>query len=126
MSAVHALGSAFGDNPSAESPGSGDGLSPSQRPAGVDGDIYFAFGDVAKDLAGFCLTHQQAVAAQAVALAAGSPRPQAVAFGEVAPVAMMPVGDNRHDVELTLQASQWLGSSVLQPAAAAHDRERAP
>ena len=132
--------------------------------------------------AGFRLTHRQAVAAQAVALAAGSP-PRAVAFREVAPVAMMlgsadllrawvlstlagladddeqhfrrretllvflqsggsykttaerlmlhkntvqyrirkaeeslgrPVGENRHDVELALQASHWLGSSVLQ------------
>jgi hypothetical protein len=57
--------------------------------AGVDGDINFAFGDVAKDTAGFRLTHQQAIAAQAVALAAGSPTPRSVAFGEVAPVAMM-------------------------------------
>jgi DNA-binding PucR family transcriptional regulator len=24
-----------------------------------------------------------------------------------------PVGENRHDVELALQASHWLGSSVL-------------
>jgi DNA-binding PucR family transcriptional regulator len=37
-----------------------------------------------------------------------------------------PVGENRHDVELALQASRWLGSSVLQPAAAGHSRERAP
>jgi hypothetical protein len=58
-------------------------------PAGVDGDIHFAFGGVAKDIAGFRLTHQQAVAAQAVALAAGPPAPRSVAFGEVAPVAMM-------------------------------------
>jgi DNA-binding PucR family transcriptional regulator len=29
-----------------------------------------------------------------------------------------PVGANRHDVELALQASHWLGSLVLQPAAA--------
>jgi DNA-binding PucR family transcriptional regulator len=36
-----------------------------------------------------------------------------------------PVGENRHGVELALQASQWLGSSVLQRAAAGHDRERA-
>jgi DNA-binding PucR family transcriptional regulator len=161
--------------------------------AGPVGDIYFAFGDVAKDLAGFCLTHEQAVAAQAVALA-GSPVPQVVVFGEVAPVAMMlgstdllrawvlstlaglavddehharlretllvflqaggsykttagqlmlhkntvqyrvrraeeslgrPVGDDRHDVELALQASHWLGASVLQPAADP-DRDRAP
>jgi DNA-binding PucR family transcriptional regulator len=27
-----------------------------------------------------------------------------------------PVGDHRHDVELALQASRWLGSSVLTPA----------
>jgi hypothetical protein len=57
--------------------------------AGVDGDIHFAFGDVAKDTPGFRLTHQQAMAAQAVALAAGSPTPRSVTFGEVAPVAMM-------------------------------------
>ena len=162
----------------------------------MDGDIHFAFGGVAKDIAGFRLTHQQAVAAQAVALAAGPPAPRSVAFGEVAPVAMMlgsadllrawvlgtlaglaaddehharlrdtllvflqnagsykttaeqlmlhkntvqyrirkaqeslgrPVGGNRHDVELALQASQWLGSSVLQPgAAAAADRNHDP
>jgi PucR C-terminal helix-turn-helix domain/GGDEF-like domain len=163
--------------------------------AGVDGDIHFAFGGVARDRPGFCLTHQQAIAAQAVALAAGSPAPRVVAFGEVAPVAMMlgsaellrawvlstlaglaaddehharlrgtllvflqaggsykttaeqlmlhkntvqyrirkakeslgrPVGGNRYEVELALRASHWLGSSVLQPAAAADDRDRAP
>jgi DNA-binding PucR family transcriptional regulator len=163
--------------------------------AAVDGDIHVAFGDAEKGTAGFRITHQQAVAAQAVALAAGSPAPRVVAFGEVAPVAMMlgsadllrawvlstlaglatddehharlrdtllvflqaggsykataeqltlhkntvqyrirkaqeslgrPVVHNRHDVELALQASQWLGSSVLQPPAAARDRERAP
>ena len=149
---------------------------------GVDGDIHFAFGDAAKGTAGFRLTHRQAIAAQAVALAAGS-SPRAVAFSEVAPVAMMlgsadllrawvlstlagladddehharlretllvflqsggsykataerlmvhkntvqyrirkaeeslgrPVGENRHNVELALQASHWLGLSVLQ------------
>jgi DNA-binding PucR family transcriptional regulator len=57
--------------------------------AGLDGDIHFAFGDAARDTAGFRLTHQQAVAAQAVALGAGSPAPHSVAFSEVAPVAMM-------------------------------------
>ena len=56
--------------------------------AGVDDDMHFAFGDVAKGAAGFRLTHRQALAAQAVALA-GSPPPRAVAFREVAPVAMM-------------------------------------
>ena len=154
---------------------------------GADPDIHFAFGDAAKGATGFRLTHQQAIAAQAVALAAGSPPPRAVAFSEVAPVAMMlgssdllrawvlstlaglaandehharlretllvflqsggsykttaerlmlhkntiqyrirkaeeslgrPVGENRHNVELALQASHWLGSSVLQSGAA--------
>lgn len=56
--------------------------------AGVDNDMHFAFGDAAKGAAGFRLTHRQALAAQAVALA-GSPPPRAVAFGTVAPVAMM-------------------------------------
>jgi len=54
----------------------------------ADPDVHFAFGDVAKGAAGFRLTHRQAIAAQAVALAADSP-PRAVAFSEVAPVAMM-------------------------------------
>jgi len=149
--------------------------------AGVDDDMHFVFGDAAKGAAGFRLTHRQALAAQAVALA-GSPPPRAVAFGEVAPVAMMlgapdllrawvlttlgglaaddenharlratllvflqaggsykttaeqlmlhkntvqyrirkaeeslgrPVGDNRHDIELALRASHWLGPAVL-------------
>ena len=56
---------------------------------GIDADIHFAFGDAARGSAGFRLTHQQALAAQAVALASGSPAPRAVAFGQVAPVAMM-------------------------------------
>jgi hypothetical protein len=51
---------------------------------GVDGDIHFAFGDAAKGTAGFRLTYQQAIAAQAVALATASPPPQTVAFSEVA------------------------------------------
>jgi DNA-binding PucR family transcriptional regulator len=57
--------------------------------AGVDGDIHFAFGAAAKGATGFRLTHAQAVAAQAVALTAGPEIPRAIAFGEVAPVAMM-------------------------------------
>jgi PucR C-terminal helix-turn-helix domain/GGDEF-like domain len=57
--------------------------------AGVDGDIHFAFGDPAKGTTGFRLSHQQAIAAQAVALTAGSTPPRSVAFSEVAPVAMM-------------------------------------
>ena len=155
--------------------------------AGADAGIRFAFGDPAKGVTGFRLTHQQAVAAAAVALAARSPAPRVVAYREVAPVAMMlaspgllrawvlstlaglaaddehharlrdtllvflqtggsykttaerlmvhkntvqyrirkaeeslgrPVGENRHDVELALKASNWLGSSLLQPGAA--------
>jgi hypothetical protein len=147
--------------------------------------IHLAFGDAVKGVAGFRLTHQQAIAAQTVALAGGSP-PPVTAYSEVAPVAMMlgsagllrawvlstlaglatddehharlretllvflrsggsykttaeqlvlhkntvqyrirkaeeslgrPVGKNRHDVQLALQASHWLGSTVLQPAA---------
>jgi PucR C-terminal helix-turn-helix domain/GGDEF-like domain len=150
--------------------------------AGLSGDIHFAFGDPAKGTTGFRLTHQQAVAVQAVALATGPSPPLAVAFSEVAPVAMMlgstdllrawvaktlgdlatddehhaglrdtlllflqtggsykttaeqltlhkntvqyrirrateslgrPVGENRHDVELALRTTHWLGSSVL-------------
>jgi DNA-binding PucR family transcriptional regulator len=57
--------------------------------AGLDGDVHVAFGDVAKGAAGFRITHQQAIAAQAVVLAAGSPPPRVVTFSEVAPVAMM-------------------------------------
>jgi hypothetical protein len=158
---------------------------PAASTAGVDGDLHFAFGAAARGTAGFRLTHQQALAAQKVALAAGPPAPRVVAFSEVAPVAMMlgstellhgwvrsmlaglatddeqharlretllaflnsggsykataeqltlhkntvqyrirkaeeslgrPVGADRHDVELALQVSQWLGASVLQPA----------
>ena len=151
----------------------------------ADADIRFAFGDAVKGVAGFRLTHRQALAAQAVALAAGSPLPRVVTYSEVAPVAMLlgspdllrawvlatlgglatddepharlrdtllvflqsggsykataeqivlhkntvqyrirkaeeslgrPAAENRHDVELALQASRWLGSAVLQPA----------
>jgi len=55
----------------------------------VDGDLHFAFGDAARGIAGFRLTHAQALAAQSVALAAASGGPRVVTFGEVAPVAMM-------------------------------------
>jgi len=56
---------------------------------GADADIHFAFGDAVKGVAGFRLTHRQSLAAQAVALVAGSPPPRVVTFSEVAPVAMM-------------------------------------
>jgi DNA-binding PucR family transcriptional regulator len=158
--------------------------------AGVDADIHFAFGDAAKGTTGFRISHRQAIAAQAVALVAGTPVQRALTFSQVAPVAMMltsrellrlwvlgilaglatddeyharlretllvflrsggsykataqqltlhkntvqyrvrkaeeslgrPVGDSRHDVELALRASHWLGSYVLRPAAVGHD-----
>ncbi|MFZ0001662.1 MAG: helix-turn-helix domain-containing protein, partial [Trebonia sp.] len=57
--------------------------------AEMDDDIHFAVGDAAKGTRGFRVTHQQATAAQAVALASGSPAPRAVTFSQVAPVAMM-------------------------------------
>jgi hypothetical protein len=54
----------------------------------AEAGLHVAFGDVASGVAGFRLTHHQALAAQAVALAGGSP-PRAVSYAEVAPVAMM-------------------------------------
>ena len=42
--------------------------------AGVDADVRFAFGDAERGAAGFRLTHQQALAAQAVALTTGRTR----------------------------------------------------
>jgi DNA-binding PucR family transcriptional regulator len=57
--------------------------------AQASADIHFAFGDPASGPGGFCLTYQQAMAAETVALAAGSPTPRLVTFAEVAPVAMM-------------------------------------
>jgi DNA-binding PucR family transcriptional regulator len=57
--------------------------------AQASADIHFAFGDPAKGPGGFCLTYLQAMAAESVALAAGSPTPRVVTFTEVAPVAMM-------------------------------------
>jgi PucR-like helix-turn-helix protein/diguanylate cyclase with GGDEF domain len=163
--------------------------------ADVDADLRFAFGDAARGAAGFRLTHAQAIAAQAVALAGGPAAPRAVLFSQVAPVAMMltspdllrswvfgvladlatddehhtrlrdtllvflqsggsykataeqltmhkntvqyrirkaeeslgrPVGDRRHDVELALLATHWLGPAVLRPAAAGHERDPRP
>jgi hypothetical protein len=57
--------------------------------ADLAGDLHVAFGDAGRGTAGFRLTHQQALAAQAVALAARPAPPRVVAYGEVAPVAMM-------------------------------------
>jgi PucR-like helix-turn-helix protein/diguanylate cyclase with GGDEF domain len=55
----------------------------------LDTGSHVAFGSAAKGPAGFRITHQQALAAQSVALAAGTAAPGAVTFGQVAPVAMM-------------------------------------
>jgi DNA-binding PucR family transcriptional regulator len=57
--------------------------------ANADIDVHFAFGDPAKGTAGFLSSHQQALAAQAVALAVKSGRPRVTTFSEVAPAALM-------------------------------------
>jgi len=51
--------------------------------------IRFAFGEPALGVTGFRRTHQQAVSAKAVALAAGPTGPAVTAFAEVAPLALM-------------------------------------
>ena len=51
--------------------------------------IRFAFGEPALGLPGFRRTHQQALSAQAVALAAGPSGQLVTSFGEVAPLALM-------------------------------------
>jgi len=58
--------------------------------ASVGGDgIRFAFGEPGLGVAGFRRTHQQALSAQAVALAAGSSGQPVITFGQVAPLALM-------------------------------------
>jgi DNA-binding PucR family transcriptional regulator len=57
--------------------------------ANVSADINFAFGDAGNGPGGFCLTYLQAMAAESVALAAGSRAPRVLTFTQVAPVAMM-------------------------------------
>jgi len=52
----------------------GDLLRAEARAGTPDGDIHFAFGDAARGTTGFRITHQQAIAAQAVVLASGLPR----------------------------------------------------
>jgi len=54
-----------------------------------DDRIRFAFGAPGPGLAGFRRTHQQALSAQAVALAAGPSDRIVTSFGEVAPLALM-------------------------------------
>jgi DNA-binding PucR family transcriptional regulator len=64
---------------------------PAKSLKGVPGtdQIRFAFGEPALGLTGFRRTHQQALNAQAVALAAGPAGPPVTSFGEVAPLALM-------------------------------------
>ena len=81
--------------------------------ADLDGDLHVAFGDVAAGVAGFRLTHRQALAAQAVALAGGSP-PRVVTYAEVAPVAMM------------FGSEDLLRAWVLSTLGGLADRRRAP
>jgi DNA-binding PucR family transcriptional regulator len=57
--------------------------------AGGVAGIRFAFGAPAPGAAGFRRTHQQALSAQAVALAAGPSAQPVTSFGEVAPLALM-------------------------------------
>jgi PucR C-terminal helix-turn-helix domain/GGDEF-like domain len=119
--------------------------------AGVDADVRFAFGDAAKGAAGFRLTHRQALGTLAgladddehqarlretllIFLQTGG------SYMTTAEQLMLhkntvqyrirkakeslgrPVGENLYEVELALQASRWLGSSVLRPAAG-HDHD---
>jgi len=51
--------------------------------------VGFAFGEPGSGVTGFRRTHQQALSAQAVALAAGSAAPSVTSFTEVAPLALM-------------------------------------
>jgi hypothetical protein len=51
--------------------------------------IRFAFGEPAPGVSGFRRTHEQALSAQAVALAAGPSGQRMTSFGEVAPLALM-------------------------------------
>jgi DNA-binding PucR family transcriptional regulator len=62
---------------------------PTMRGAGSEPGIRFAFGAPGAGVAGFRRTHRQAVAAHAVALAAGPSGPRLTSFAEVAPLALM-------------------------------------
>ena len=61
----------------------------SAKGIGAADGIRFAFGEPALGLPGFRRTHQQALGAQAVALAAGPSGQLVTSFGEVAPLALM-------------------------------------
>jgi len=62
---------------------------PGAKSLGSRDKIRFAFGEPALGVSGFRRTHQQALSAQAVALAAGPSGQQVISFHEVAPLALM-------------------------------------
>jgi len=62
---------------------------PTMRGAGAAPGIRFAFGAAGAGVSGFRRTHQQALGAHAVALAAGPSGPRLTSFTEVAPLALM-------------------------------------
>jgi hypothetical protein len=62
---------------------------PTMRGAGAEPGIRFAFDAAGAGVSGFRRTHQQALAAHAVALAAGPSGPRLTSFTEVAPLALM-------------------------------------
>jgi DNA-binding PucR family transcriptional regulator len=68
-----------------------DFVPPAHLDLNADGGhgVRFAFGEPGLGVAGFRRTHQQALSAQAVALAAGSAAPPVTTFAEVAPLALM-------------------------------------
>jgi hypothetical protein len=57
--------------------------------ADADPQVRFAFGEPGTGPAGFRRTHQQALSAQAVAVAAAPPGPRMIGFADVAPLALM-------------------------------------
>ena len=59
------------------------------REALEDCDAYVALGEPGDGVDGFRRTHRQALAAQAVALAAGPGRPKVTAFADIRPIALM-------------------------------------
>jgi DNA-binding PucR family transcriptional regulator len=62
---------------------------PGGKAAEAESGIRFAFGSAGSGVSGFRRTHQQAVGAQAVALAAGTSGQPLTSFADVAPLALM-------------------------------------
>jgi DNA-binding PucR family transcriptional regulator len=69
--------------------GTGDTFAVPAGIVGSDDEIRFAVGAVGSGLPGFRRTHQQALGAHAVALAAGKAAPAVTSFADVAPLALM-------------------------------------